>query len=73
MSPYELMAEHHPGELAPNRRRWHVVRRGRVTGLCGLLLSPVSETGPLVAWTDLAQSGRCLACWTAYRGRATAA
>ena len=73
MIRYELRAEHHPGELARTRRRWHVVRRGRVTGLCGLLLSPVGETGPLAAWAEVTQALWCPGCWKAYRGRVTTA
>jgi hypothetical protein len=73
MSPYELRAEHHPGEMARIGQRWHVVRRGRLMGLCGRLLSPVGDTNPLGAWAEVRQASRCPACWKVYQGHATAA
>lgn len=67
MMQYELRAEHRPTPGGGRRvHRWHVVRAGEESGLCGHRLLPTAERARIADLEDLA-GRRCEACRTAYR------
>ncbi|WP_042421917.1 hypothetical protein [Streptacidiphilus anmyonensis] len=65
MSGYELRAQHRPADPLEGGEhvRWHVVRQGSATALCGRYFPLVGDVRPVTEVHAVTPACRCGECW----------
>ncbi|WP_037606220.1 hypothetical protein [Streptacidiphilus rugosus] len=64
MSRYELRAQEQPADpVGQETVRWHILREGSATALCGHFFSLVSATKPITEILAITPPCRCRECW----------